>query len=743
MDKRRTINFIAATLIGVGIWLGLQWYFRTYQPAPVATTPTPGVTTGAATEPSAAPVASGTPTTGTATTNSSTTAPSMASTQRTPDAPGVVINDSTQTAPTALGNPAQNAADYAIQLRVSPIGAGLDGITLNSFHRSEDFKRPRAERRVYEFQSPYEGPQLAYTRPGATRSVTINGVAIDLSSALWERQGPATPVTRQVNVPGEAAPVTLKGQAVTYALVVGLPDAQGFRQPVLKLTKTYTIFEQSNVTHGYEVWIDNAYENVSDNFPTLAVSSQINGPALPPRETNSSPDRSVFAGFVTPDGKAVKVVHVTPDQFKEAEPTINIQDKGPEADKNGKAVMTWAGTAGLYFNAFVLAVDPKTITGMSAEQKQIAEFKHAEDRPIVTTFQTATLTLGPKGAPPVEVDLRAYFGPRWRHVLDTPYYASLPRGFDHTLVVTSGPCGWCAFDWLINGMVWLLNVLHWVAGGFVGRGDWGIAIILLVAIVRSLLHPITKRSQVQMMEMGKMGPELAKLKAKYGDDKEGFSRAQMQLMKSQGFAPILGCLPMFLQMPIWIALWQALQSTFELRQAPFLWGFTWIEDLSKPDYLIKFGHDIPLLLGLHLDGINLLPLLLAVVFHMQARIQNSLSVATTPEQATQKKMMMWMSTFLFPLFLYNGPSGLNLYILTSTMVGMVESKIVRDHIKQRDAAKAAAPVIIDAEPARVSKKGNRDVVAAAPVKQGGIRGMIARMQQRVEDLQREQEKRKK
>src|SRR5437870_6620714 len=99
-----------------------------------------------------------------------------------------------------------------------------------------------------------------------------------------------------------------------------------------------------------------------------------------------------------------------------------------------------------------------------------------------------------------------------------------------------------------------------------------------------------------MMKMSKMGPEMEKLKKKYGDNKDELNKAMMQLYKEQGFTPILGCLPMFLQMPIWIALWSALQSTFELRHAGFLrFGpvhLTWISDLSQPDHLIQLAHPI-------------------------------------------------------------------------------------------------------------------------------------------------------
>src|SRR5207253_6404569 len=140
------------------------------------------------------------------------------------------------------------------------------------------------------------------------------------------------------------------------------------------------------------------------------------------------------------------------------------------------------------------------------------------------------------------------------------------------------------------------------------------------------------------------------------------------------------CLPMFLQMPIWIALYSALQTTFELRQATFLWfgrlHLTWIADLSQPDKLIDLHRTIALPFGLHFSAINILPILLAGVFYLQQKYTPK-PPAQNKDQEMQQKMMQWMS-LLFPVFLYNAPSGLNLYILTSTTIGIIESKRIRD-----------------------------------------------------------------
>jgi YidC/Oxa1 family membrane protein insertase len=284
--------------------------------------------------------------------------------------------------------------------------------------------------------------------------------------------------------------------------------------------------------------------------------------------------------------------------------------------------------------------------------------------------------------------------------------------------------------------VGLLAAIHFVLR------DWGLAIIALVCVVRLILHPITKKSQVSMMKMQKLAPEIERLKKKFGDDKDGFTKAQMEMYKSVGFTPVLGCLPMFLQMPIFIALWRALQTTFELRQAPFLYFFgrhwTWIHDLSQPDSLVKFAHPIPLPFGWHMAGINVLPLAMAVVSFINMKYFTPKPVASTPEQEQQQKMMTWM-TLIFPFMFYTFPSGLNLYYLTTTSLGIVESKRIRDHIKKLDLEQATkGPVIVDAGKLSRSARRRQDNTSKPPEK----KGWLAKLQERAEEMARQAEQNK-
>jgi YidC/Oxa1 family membrane protein insertase len=728
MEKKRTILAVLLTVVLVSGWLYMQKYMRErwpdayatpeqpQQPVAPADPATSQPTTGPATAPSATvpstgpttvpAVAAGTPT---------GTAPSIQ------PAPGGLRARRTNATSVVLGPQTDQPDDptYAMRVTLNSNGAGVDGVTLNNFRRGEDFKKKLADREVYTFQHPYPGKEYL-TRPLATTEVTIDDKPVSLAYDAWVLQS-SGPGDRLVATPGQpgGAAVAVKGQQAVFVATV----VDGER-PVLELTKTYTLFARDTVTKGYELAVDQKVRNLTDR--PVRVKLAMNGPGLPPRESARTPDRQLMGGYTAAGGAGpVTFKSHTIDVIKAEAPAFDLTTYEGQPAR-------WVGASSVYFDAFVLFDDPAKVAKATASSDTFDPNVEAENRPTFITFQTAQLDLPAAGVAgdAAVVPMTAHFGPRWRQVLNETHYATAPRQYNSTLIITSGPCAICTFGWLIDALVMMLNGFHWLAGGFAGAGDWGIAIIMLVALVRTLLHPITKRSQVHMMKMGKMGPALAKLKEKHGDDKDAFAKAQMELIKEQGIAPVLGCLPMFLQMPIWIALWQALQSTFELRQAPFLWGATWIHDLSRPDYLFKFDHSYPLLFGFHLDGLNLLPILMGGIFHLQARIQNSLQAKGTAEQETQKKMMLWMSTFLFPLFLYNGPSGLNLYILTSTLVGIIEAKVIRDHIKQREAAEAAAgPVVVDARPTRGARRAageRRDPEPTKPA--GGLGGLIQRAQ---------------
>jgi YidC/Oxa1 family membrane protein insertase len=168
----------------------------------------------------------------------------------------------------------------------------------------------------------------------------------------------------------------------------------------------------------------------------------------------------------------------------------------------------------------------------------------------------------------------------------------------------------------------------------------------------------------------------------------------MRMMRERGVNPfqMLGCLPMFLQMPIWVALYAMLYFTFELRHEPAFWGFfqlfwNWpfLADLSAADHFFgEFAQPFRFFIW-NMTGINILPPLMGVVFYVQQKyMAPPPSPSMTKEQLQQQKIMKVMMVVMFPIMLYSAPSGLTLYIFTSSLIGIIESKYVRAHIKAMD-----------------------------------------------------------
>jgi YidC/Oxa1 family membrane protein insertase len=317
------------------------------------------------------------------------------------------------------------------------------------------------------------------------------------------------------------------------------------------------------------------------------------------------------------------------------------------------------------------------------------------DPAIITYLYSPMLTVPANNAAnPLALDYGIYAGPLDRHILtdDVRYSALSLKGL--ILYQISAMCAFCTFQWLA---ILLLNFLSLVD---VIALDWGVAIILLVVVVRALLHPLTKKSQINMQRFGKqmqvLKPEIEKLQKKYGDDPKRMQQEQMRLWKENGVNPLqmLGCLPMFLQMPIWIALYAMLYLAFDLRQEPAFYGIfqqftggSWrfLADLSAADHFLgEFDTPRQFLLW-NVTGINVLPLLMGVIFFIQQKYMSPPPSPTmTKEQINQQRIMKVMMVVMFPLMLYSAPSGLTLYILTSSTIGIIESKYVRAHINEMD-----------------------------------------------------------
>ena len=224
------------------------------------------------------------------------------------------------------------------------------------------------------------------------------------------------------------------------------------------------------------------------------------------------------------------------------------------------------------------------------------------------------------------------------------------------------------------------NVMHWVLGKLTLLiGNYGLAIILLTLMVRSMMFPLSRKQAMMGLKMQALQPQLKALKEKHKDDKQAFAADQMRIFRENGVNPFGSCWVVLLQMPIFMGLYFSLQESIQFRLAPF-WP-TWITNLAAPDMLLEWGKGIPLLSrdsdygGLIYLGpyFNLLPIFAVAFMVVQQKMMTP--PAVDKEQEVQQKMMRFMMIF-FGLFFYKMAAGLCIYIITSTLWGFAERKLL-------------------------------------------------------------------
>lgn len=263
---------------------------------------------------------------------------------------------------------------------------------------------------------------------------------------------------------------------------------------------------------------------------------------------------------------------------------------------------------------------------------------------IVTGVESDLLSISPSAT--VESKFVLFAGPS--HI---PALKEAGHEFEETL-------NYGFFGGISKAMLSMLRMLHSVVR------SWGVAIILLSIFLNILTFPLTMKSFKSMQKMQELHPQMEKLKIEHKNDPQKLNKAIMELYKKYKINPLSGCLPMLLQMPIFVALYQALMKSLELRNANFLW----IKDLSSPDAV-----PLPFSLPLIGSSINILPLVMVGAMVMQQKISTkSMGSAVTEEQKQQQKMMLIIMPIMFGFIFYNMPSGLVLYWVINTGLTIVE-----------------------------------------------------------------------
>ncbi|MCC7146508.1 MAG: YidC/Oxa1 family insertase periplasmic-domain containing protein [Phycisphaeraceae bacterium] len=539
-----------------------------------------------------------------------------------------------------------------------------------------------------KFQTPENGK--GFYRPLAAIAVTVDSRRLEIDSTTWQLLSTAA------DAQGIAT------QAV-YRLVIPGPDGQ----PLLEIHRTFELKPDS-----YELLCRQQLVNPSTTVERKVILEQLGTADAPPDQARYMGDHRAFvAGYFNLEyDPSAKLIFTDKTFLPRATILSNNEPLWPRpslTNDPAQARLAWAAAINRYF-ALVLhrpfdipadaLLDARLVPPLDA-QFSISLLplgtkpREGDDlRPLVATLTSSSLTLAPQASAPL--DLALFAGPRKPELFGSPAYKALSLS---QLVRYELGCAFCTFQPLARLLLAFMKAIYAVSF------DWGFAIIALVICVRLILHPLTRRSQIQMAKFSKqmaaMQPEMEKLKRKFQDDPKRLQSEQAKLMREKGINPanVLGCLPVFLQMPIWVALYAMLYFAIELRHQPAFWGvfqavssgqWYFLADLSSPDAFLRFTPhplhiNFPMLNAIDFSVLNILPILWGVAMFIQ---QKYMAPPAANEQARQQQKMMNYMMLIFALLFYSAPSGLTLYMLASTFAGALDSYIVRRHIQREEEA---------------------------------------------------------
>ncbi len=547
---------------------------------------------------------------------------------------------------------------YRAEIHVTNRGASLESILLSDYKRVVD-----ADDR-YRLVSPVKAGE-EMLRSLAIERILVDNVELRLDEVLWRGSQRDRP----------------EGQTAAFEC-----DILRAGQPILRLQRRYVLAAEPAKSRRYDLTSELTLENLTDQPHEIRVTQR--GPVGIQREDRRADDRRVNAGIFL-DG-AVQQRGGTPF----AEVSKNTQAVKLH-ESQGKGRLWWVAAENKYF-AFI-TTPVKTDGGEDPGYVYEASAVDLDGKTATPDDVVPRLVLGPCTLPPggsVHLPMEHFVGPKDKRVFQEPRNADYLRR--NYYMLNRDQMTWCTFGWLIELMITLLNFFQAVVR------NYGIAIFLLVLVVRVILHPVTKKTQVNMVKMqqsmGKLQPKLEEVKKRYANDKPRLQQETMRVYKEAGVNPtgqMLSCLPMLLQTPIWVALYVSLNNNIAMRHEGFIW---WIKDLTAPDELYKLASGFSLPLVGEITAFNLLPLLMGITMYAQQKLMPK-PAAPTPssssDQAAQMQKQMQAMTPIMSIFMvlifYNMPSGLNLYVMTSSILGSLEQWRIRKHVEATQSQAAMAP----------------------------------------------------
>lgn len=346
----------------------------------------------------------------------------------------------------------------------------------------------------------------------------------------------------------------------------------------------------------------------------------------------------------------------------------------PPAEGQAPERFIFFADANKYFVAAILPKDNTTKESLISAKALGIHVANAENRIESRAASVALLKSKlPKLDKPVHFEFTTYFGPKEYDAL-----AAVP---DLREIHNKDRSSFMSFGWLSDGIAAMLRIFHGIFG------NWGLSIIVLTICLRAAMFPLTRRSQVVLAEFGAkqamIKPKLEALTQQYKDNPKKLNEERIKLFKANNVPiapPVGGCLPIFLNIPVFVGFFSALRTMYELRHQPF--GL-WIHDLSRPDEVIHFANSfripIPLIGDMigEIRGLNILPLfMIAMWIANQWVTQKNMPQSNDPQQKFTQRFTMGL-TVVMGSSLYNYASGLSVYSITSSTVTLLEQTLIR------------------------------------------------------------------
>jgi YidC/Oxa1 family membrane protein insertase len=353
----------------------------------------------------------------------------------------------------------------------------------------------------------------------------------------------------------------------------------------------------------------------------------------------------------------------------------NGKFKQEKADANAGAKTVsprpvWAAVGGKYFTLIAVPF---------SSQYEVAFSTRAE--PGLSSASRLYIQRPPLNASRTEDIYRFYLGPKNQPSL--ALYNTGNNSFnlkDMQLHEVAKARGFMSIPPVEAALKWFLMLFYRVIP------NYGVAIILLTLLVKGLLFPLTKKSSESTLRMQALAPKIKEIQEKYKDNPQKMNAEMAEFYKKEGYNPLTGCLPLLLQFPIFIALYNLFNNHFDLRGALFIPG--WIPDLSLPESVWNFAPFRLPLLGW--SDLRLLPFIYVASQLLYGK------VTQTPDQQgnSQMKMMLYAMPVIFFFVLYDMPSGLAVYWIMSNVLTLAQQVIINNYLKKkRAAAPAPEPVI--------------------------------------------------